>query len=89
MMELEKRASLGEFRILDAHLVPGVSDPVPYAQGWATASSRVPHEVDSPADGKSSPLGSLNWIRFGLTLWLPAHWNVPHGMHTLPAACPE
>jgi len=89
LLELQKRAAAGEFRILDARIVPGVGDPVSYAQGWALASSRVPHHIDSTPDGRSSARGVLNWIRFSLTLWLPARWNVPPGLHALPAACPD
>ncbi|HEY1987498.1 MAG TPA: hypothetical protein VGG85_18935 [Terracidiphilus sp.] len=88
LIKLQKRAAGGEFRILDAHLVPGTSDPASYAQGWALAFSRVPHQVDSSTGG-SGPLGSINWMRFSLTLWLPARWNVAGGLHTLPSACPD
>jgi hypothetical protein len=89
LLELQKRAAAGEFRILDAHIVPGVGDPESYAQAWASASSRTPHKVESAPGGKSSPRGSLNGMQFSIALWLPASWKLAPGLHALPAACPD
>ena len=89
LLALQKRASSGEVRILDAHIVPGVSDPAPYAQSWALASSQTRQEVDAARDGKSSPLGSLNWMRFVLTLWLPRGWRAPTPLHSASVPCPN
>jgi hypothetical protein len=89
LLELQKRAAFGELRILDARIVPGVDDPRSYAQAWASASSRIPHTVESAPGGKSSPRGALNWIQFSITLWLPAPWKVPPALHALPAACTD
>ena len=89
LLELQKQAAAGEFRILDARLIPGVSDPAAYGLNWALASARTPHQVDPDPSGKSTPLGKLNWIRFSITLWLPAGWSVPPELHGVRAACPE
>ncbi len=89
LLALLKAASSGEFRILDAHLVPGIADPAPYAQGWALASSRTPHEVETVPAGNASARGRLDWMRFALTLWLPSPWTVPPGVRAVRAACPE
>jgi len=89
LLELEKSASSGEFRILDARIVPGTADPMPYAEGWALASSRTPHEVETAPAGQASAQGKLVWMRFALTLWLPARWNVPPQLHPVHLLCPE
>ncbi len=89
LLALQKHASSGEFRILDARLVPGVSDPASFAQGWALASARTPHQVEAgPAEGASA-LGRLDWIRFTITLWLPDAWKLPGGLRSTYSACPE
>ncbi len=89
LLELQQDASSGELRILDAAIVPGVADPAPYAQAWALAASRTQHQIEARPPGKSSALGALNWMRFALTLWLPAHWRVPSELHSVRAACQE
>jgi hypothetical protein len=89
LLALQKGASSGEFRILDARIVPGIADPMPYARGWALASSRTKHEIEAAPPGQASPRGTLLWMRFALTLWLPARWNVAPELHAVPRLCPQ
>jgi hypothetical protein len=89
LLELEKAAASGEFRILDARIEPGIADPKPYAQAWALAGSRMQHEVETVSPGQESALGKLVWIRFSLTLWLPVHWSVPAGIPATRVSCPR
>ena len=89
LMQIQQRAAAGEFRIVDAHIVPGVADPAPYARLWAEASSKTPHTIVEAPGGKSSPRGALNWMRFAVTLWLPAEWAVPRSLHVQRTACPD
>ena len=86
LLELEKGASHGEFRILDARIVPGIADPKPFAQAWALASRHTPHETES-AD-QASERGKLQSMRFRITLWLPAQWNAPPGWRSARVSCP-
>jgi len=88
LLKLVQHVSSGELRILDAGLVPGLADPAPFAQEWALASSRTPHQIEAAPDGQSSARGSLNWMKFVLTLWLPEHWRIPPELHADRAACP-
>lgn len=85
LMELQKLAAQGELRILDAHLVPGIADPAPYAQRWAAMAARMQHQEDMA--NAASPRGALAWMRFSLTLWLPAHWSLPRDLHATDAPC--
>jgi hypothetical protein len=89
LLEIQKHAASGEFRILDARIVPGVADPAPYAQLWGVASLRTPHTIEEAPGGKSSALGELKWIRFAVTLWMPAGWVVPTALHGQRTACPD
>jgi hypothetical protein len=89
LLEIQKRAAAGEFRIVDAHIVPGVADPATYAQQWAAASSRTPHAVEEAPGAKSSAAGALKWMRFAVTLWLPAGWVIPASLQGQPTACPD
>lgn len=88
LIDLQKRAATGEFRIDDAHLIPGVADAAPYAQNWSQAASRTPHEVESSGEASGSARGSLDWMRFTVTLWLPQNWKLPAGLHSTTASCP-
>lgn len=87
LLTLAQGASPGQFRILDARISPGISDPAPFAQAWAQALSRTPHEIDTAAPGKQAAAGSLNWIRFEVILWLPSNWKLPPGTLAATAAC--
>ncbi|UWZ83981.1 hypothetical protein [Occallatibacter riparius] len=87
LLELQKNAASGEFRILHAHLVPGTADPAPFAQQWALAASRTPHQIESSANSQGSSRGELRSLRFRLTLWLPAKWAFPPGAHPTPSPC--
>jgi len=89
LLEMVKHAATGEFRIVDAHIVPGVADPAQYAQTWAAASSRTPNTIEEAPGGKSGALGALKWMRFAVTLWLPAGWVVPASVHGQRMACPD
>ncbi len=87
LLRLERGTASGEFRIEDARLTPGIADAAPFAEAWALAATRVPHEIVAAPDGKSSPRGSLSWMRFSMTLWLPSSWKFPPELHATPAAC--
>jgi hypothetical protein len=89
LMELEGRSSAGQFRILDARLRPGIADAAPYAENWALQSAKTPHTLASAPGGRATPLGELDWIRFSITLWLPAGWKAPRGLSVSRAACSE
>jgi hypothetical protein len=87
-MELVRTAmGSGEFRILDARLTPGVADPASYAEAWAIQSARTPHSLDAAAKG-STKMGSLNEIRFSITLWVPGSWRSTAGIHATATSCP-
>lgn len=87
LQRLQHPAS-GELRIDDARLTPGTANPAPYADGWALNSLRTQHQIEPAAAGKATPRGTLHWMRFTLTLWLPAGWKLPPSLDGKPAPCP-
>ncbi len=89
LLEIQEHAARGEFRIVEARIVPGVADPAPFAQPWSIASSQTPHTLEEAPLGRSSPLGELKWMRFAVTLWLPAPWVVPASLHGQRTECPH
>jgi hypothetical protein len=95
LLDLIASAAQGEFRILDARLAPGIADPAPYAQSWALAASRTPHEDIQSPSGTASERGSLLWMRFSISLMLPsgsltppAGWPHPAGWNSAAVPCP-
>jgi hypothetical protein len=88
-LKINQKASSGEFHIVEARLVPGISDAAPYAENWALASSRTAHTFEAAAQGKSTPLGELRWMKFSITLWLPDGWTAPRELNAAAAACPQ
>lgn len=86
-VKLTQRSSPGEFRILDAHLTPGNGKVKPYAMNWAQQSASTPHTDEPAAGGQATPLGSLEWMRFKVTLWLPKGWRTPGKIRAGPAPC--
>ena len=89
LLSLQKNASSGQLRILDARLVPGAADPQPFAHAWAFAFSRTQHHIEPVAAGQASPRGKLVWMRFAVTLWLPSAWKFPIGIKPARVPCPE
>ena len=89
LLEINRRSSPGQFRILDAKITPGIADAAPFAQRWALQSLRTPHTIAPSSLGYATPLGELDWMRFSITLWLPANWRAPQALHSTPAPCSQ
>lgn len=88
-LRLAQESSPGVFQIQDAHLTPGDGNVKPYALNWARQAAETPHTDEPPPEGKVTPLGKLEWVRFSVTLWLPQKWRVPHGVQAQQGACPR
>lgn len=89
LLEINRKSSPGQFRILNARLTPGIADAAPFARKWALQSSRTPHTIAPSATGQATPLGELEGIRFSITLWLPKNWHAPSDLHATRASCPQ
>ena len=89
LLEINRKSSPGQFRILNARLTPGIADAAPFARKWALQSSRTPHTIAPSATGQATPLGELDWIRFSITLWLPKNWPIPKSVQSTLAPCAQ
>jgi hypothetical protein len=89
LLQFQSGASSGQFRILDARLIPGIADPLPFADAWARTFSPTPHQIESVPPGQETATGKLLWIRLEVMIWLPSQWVLPSGVPALPPACPE
>jgi hypothetical protein len=85
LLALAAHASAGQFRILDARIVPGAADPAPFAQAWALRAARTPHTIVPNAP--PTPRGRLEWIRFSITLRFPINWNPPAPLESKITPC--
>lgn len=88
-LEIIQKSSSGQFRILDATFAPGTADAAPYAEKWAMQAARTSHTLASSSQPAATPLGEFDWMRFSITLWLPAQWNAPKSLQTARAPCSE
>ena len=61
----------GDFIIKDVRLIPGSADQSSMAAPLAEHFNSTAHTLDLPAQGKDTPLGALEWVRFQLRLDLP------------------
>lgn len=87
--KLARESSPGEFHILEARLTPGAATAKPYAANWAFQSAGTPHTDVVAPDGMPTPLGSLEWMQFSVTLWLPGSWRAPRNIQQPPGPCPK
>lgn len=87
--KLAKESSPGEFEVVDARLTPGIGPVKPYAGNWALQSAKTQHSDEPPPDGVPTASGNLDWIRFSVTLWVPASWRAPKDIQVPREPCPE
>ncbi len=87
LLGLATHASAGEFHILDAHLAPGTADAAPFAENWALRSEKTPHSVEPASGSAAKAKGEFHWMKFSVTLWLPAGWKTPPGVASAAAVC--
>ena len=87
LAELVSEAPQGRLEILDAHLVPGTADQAKAAAMVASHFMTTAHTIEKPADGKATPLGKVTWIRFRISLELPAGFRADKGIRLERSGC--
>jgi len=70
--------------ILDIRLVPGTGDQVSAAAAVAQHFAATAHTLEKAHDGRSSPLGKLNWMRFRINLQLPRGFSTDNRLKSQP-----
>jgi hypothetical protein len=77
---LVSHAPAGLLQILDARLVPGTANQAKTAALVASHFATTAHSIEQSADGKSTVLGRLMWIRFRISLDLPRGFHADRGL---------
>ena len=81
------RSPEGSFTILDARLVPGNADQWQGAAAVASHFESTAHTIVQEANGTTSALGRLLWVRFRLKLDVPAVFAVNPALRLEPRVC--
>ncbi len=81
--EMAAAAPTAELQILDSRLVPGTANQAQMAAAVASHIEQTPHTVEQG----SSPLGAVTWIKFRVTLHLPAGFVAAHGLKADKTGC--
>jgi len=80
-------AAEGELEIMDAGLVGGTANQGPNAALVSSHFNRTAHIEEKQADGGTTPLGKIDWLRFRITLMLPQGFGADGGAKTVAAVC--
>jgi hypothetical protein len=87
LAKLASRAPEGRMEILDAHFVPGTADQAKMAAAVASHLNTTAHTVEQPADGRATALGRVTWMRFRISLELPAGFRAAPGVKVESGGC--
>jgi hypothetical protein len=83
LAEMAAGEPTGELQILDARLVPGTANQGAMAAAVASHFSQTPHTVEQGG----SPLGAITWLKFRVTVHLPAGFAAARGLKSDKKAC--
>jgi hypothetical protein len=72
---LASKSPEGSLRILEAHFVPGTADQAKMASAVASHLNTTEHTLEQSPDGKATALGRVTWMRFRISLELPAGFH--------------
>jgi hypothetical protein len=87
LADLASRSPEGQVEILDSHFVPGMANQAQTAAMVASHLSMTPHSVDQAGDGKGSALGRVTWIKFRISMDLPAGFQPAKGLIVKTDSC--
>jgi hypothetical protein len=79
LAELASRSPEGRVEILDSHFVPGMANQAQTAAMVASHLSTTPHSVEQ-AGGNGSALGRVTWMKFRISMDLPAGFPAAKGL---------
>ncbi len=87
LAELVSRMPEGMVQIVDAKLTPGMANQSQMAAMVASHFSTTAHTLEEPAEGKGSALGRVEWMRFRLSLDVPAGFKLASGAKVERRSC--
>jgi hypothetical protein len=83
LAEMAAASPTAELLVLDSRLVPGTANQGQMAAAVASHIAETPHTVEQG----SSPLGAVTWIKFRVTLHVPAGFAAAHGLKADKTGC--
>ena len=83
LAEMAAALPTAELRVLDSRLVPGSANQAQMAAAVASHIAETPHTVEQG----SSPLGAVTWVKFRVTLHLPAGFAAARGLKADKTGC--
>jgi hypothetical protein len=83
LAEMAAASPAAELQILDARLVPGSANQGQMAATVAEHFSQTPHTVEQG----SSPLGAITWLKFRVTVHVPAGFVTARGLKADRKSC--
>jgi len=83
LAEMAAAAPTGELQILDSKLVPGTANQAQMAAAVALHIEQTPHTVEQGG----SPLGAVTWLKFRVTVHVPAGFVVAKGLRVDVKGC--
>jgi len=83
LAEMASALPTAELLVLDSRLVPGTANQAQMAAAVASHIGQTPHTVEQG----SSPLGAVTWIKFRVTLHLPAGYAAAPGLKADKKGC--
>ncbi len=87
LAELASQAPAATFTILDARLIPGTGDQARTVAPVASHFAATAHTIETPTDGKTSPLGKITAMRFRVELELPQGFRPDRRLSLKPVSC--
>jgi len=83
LAEMAAASPTAELQILDSRLIPGTVNQAQMAAAVALHIEQTPHTVEQG----SSPLGAVTWLKFRVTLHLPAGFAAAKGLTVDKKSC--
>jgi hypothetical protein len=89
LANMPQYAAVGDFSFLDARLLPGVANQSSAAAMVAVHFQTTAHTLVQAPVSQASALGRIEWMRFRLSLRLPAGFNLASGWKVDRSRCPR
>ena len=87
LAELAGQSPEGRIEILDSHFVPGMANQAQTAAMVASHLSTTPPSVEQVEGGKGSALGRVTWMKFRISVDLPAGFQSAKGLMVQTGSC--
>jgi hypothetical protein len=87
LIALVNQSPEGRLTIVDAKLVTGTADQPRYAAEVASHFEATAHTIEAPSNGRPTPLGRINWMRFRISLAVPPGFQADRSLAVKQSPC--